>query len=151
MPDSFDFAYAAGILDGEGWIGMSTCPPKGRKRSPVFQCQVAVRMTDRQVPDWLAETFGGRVLELGVSSPRSKRPIFHWSLTGERAAEFCRLVRPHLRVKHRQAELVVRYREDARLNHNRRGGRGVRTPDAEVEIKKTYAAEFAALNGRAEP
>lgn len=147
--DSLDLAYAAGIIDGEGWIGMSTSEPKGKARSPVFQCCVVVRMTDAEVPVWFAEQFGGRVL--AIESKTGGRLIHHWSLTAGRAAAFCRQIRPYLRIKHRQAELVFRYREDERLEHARHGGNGVRVPPAEIAVKREYAAEFAGLNGRAEP
>jgi len=139
-----DLAYAAGIIDGEGYIGISTTPGK---RSTGFKAMVAVGMCDPEVVVWLAETFGGSVY---CYAPRgtAKRGTHRWQVTGETAAVFCRLVRPYLRLKHRQAELLVRYREDQRLDHTRRGGPGGQTPADEVVVKHRYAGDIRALNQR---
>jgi hypothetical protein len=96
-----ELGYAAGIIDGEGWIGSSG--------------------------------------------------VHQWRLTAGQAAEFCRQVRPYLKMKHRQAQLLVEYREDPRLDHTRHGGQGVRTPEAEVAVKHEYKAAFGVLNKRGVP
>lgn len=142
MADPLDLAYAAGIVDGEGYIGITV-----NKRS--IHCKVMVGMTDPEVPAWLMETFGGG---LSFYPPRSsggaKRGLHQWRVTGAKAEEFCRLLRPYLKVKHRQAELVLRFREDARLTFGARRGR---IPDEELALKLAYAADIRALNQRVVP
>jgi hypothetical protein len=152
MHDDVTLTYAAGIVDGEGWIGMSVWEPKGRGKSPVFQAVIAVNMTDAEVPVWLAETFGGKVItiEHPGGPSRNCKPMHMWKLTADRAATVCRLLRPYLRIKHRQAELVIAYREDQRLDFTRHGGRGVRVPSDEIAVKREYAMALKTANARGE-
>lgn len=144
MADAVDLAYAAGIIDGEGYIGITT-QAAAPGRSPQFQAVVNVGMADPEIPLWLAENFGGAVYSY---PPRGTgRGVHHWRLTGPATTEFCRMIRPYLRLKHRQAETVVRYREDARLSH-RRGVRGQPTPPEEIALKHEYASAIKSMNQR---
>lgn len=145
-----DLAYAAGIIDGEGYIGITVLEKDKRRAysSPSFQTVVNVGMADPEVVIWLQETFGGNVHSYGPGSYGTKRGVHHWRLAGPAVTEFCRMIRPYLRLKHRQAELILRYREDNRLNHTRHGGRGVRVPLEETEIKRLYQEEIKSLNQR---
>jgi hypothetical protein len=151
--EQHELAYAAGIIDGEGWIGMSVYvpPPDSRKqKSTVFQCVVCVGMKEPEVVIWLQEKFGGNVHSYEPGRYNSSG-VHQWRLTAGQAAEFCRQVRPYLKMKHRQAQLLVEYREDPRLDHTRHGGHGVRTPEAEVAVKHEYKTAFGVLNKRGVP
>lgn len=118
--------------------------------SPYFQVVVNVGMADPEVVHWLRDTFGGNVHSY-EPRPGAKRGAHHWRLTAGQAIEFLRQIRPFLRLKHRQAELAIAYREDCRLNHIRHGGRGVHIPVDEIALRRQYAADIRSLNQREAP
>jgi hypothetical protein len=103
--------YLAGLTDGEGHISIVFRPKTGVGRTGT-QCYlfVAFTMVDREAIDAIAERFGGAVYALKQESPRWK-PAFRWQATGARAERFIRAVRPYLRVKVRQADIALEFRE----------------------------------------
>lgn len=147
---STDLAYAAGIIDGEGYIGIvlreaGKDKRPGRENSTAsFRTVVNVGMADIQVVNWMKETFGGKV----YSYDYGKKGVHHWKLTGNEAAEFCSLIAPYLKLKRNQAELLMAFRADTRINHTRRGGHGVVVPLEEIELKRDYVSQIRSLNQR---
>lgn len=143
-----DLAYAAGIIDGEGYIGITETKPnyvsgdrKRRQKSPSFICRVTVAMCDPNVPVWLTETFGGTVHSY---PPRKEgtRGSHHWVVQGPTAAAFCELIHGYLKVKRQQAELLMSYYADPRFVFKQRQG----IPDTEIEQRREYVTTVKALN-----
>lgn len=93
-------AWLAGFLDGEGSItySNSTCPT----------IQITCANTDRSVIVFLAEETGlGSVYEMTSKRTRCKK-AWHWKVSA--AHEIKTLldrVRPHLRVKQKQADVAL--------------------------------------------
>lgn len=145
-----DLAYAAGIIDGEGYIGITVLEKDKRRsgRSPAFQLVVNVGMADPEVVFWLREQFAGNVHSYAPGKYGTKRGVHHWRLTGRRAAAFCSLIRPYLKLKFGQADLALAYYRDDRLDHNGRGGPGYRLTDAEIQVRRDYKARIQSLNRR---
>lgn len=106
-----DLAYIAGLLDGEGSF---CCLFLGRDRNrrtchPV----VCVSMTDEGVIRWL-----GDVLSVAVSTHKRRenyRRQFAVRVSGKRAVALCGRLKPFLRVKQKQAELMMTFPADGRL------------------------------------
>jgi hypothetical protein len=93
-------AYLAGIVDGEGYIGLT-------KNKGTYGPRLLVGMTDKIVIDLLHETFGGRLYEDKV---RSGRVLYRWHVVNK--ADLERILSellPHLRAKRAQAELVLEF------------------------------------------
>jgi len=151
-PTLYDLAYAAGLIDGEGYIGITELTPVTRcrgngtrvRKSPQHRIYVTVNMTERAAIEWMHQTFGGHFQPLKQRNPRHKA-VFRWSVTSEAAAIFCEILAPHLKVKARQARLAARfYRE--RLAGNFQGNGGV--PADELALRRNMLAEIKALNKR---
>lgn len=69
------WAWVAGVIDGEGWIGPA---PTARRRKPV----VGVESTDRDVIDRLHELTGvGHVITVKRQRPQHHKPSWRWSVT----------------------------------------------------------------------
>lgn len=98
-------AYAAGMVDGEGHIGLA--PWKGS-----FLPIVVVTNTNKLSIDWFAERFsGGNVLTHEQSNERHKAR-YNWRLSGRRAYTFLREIAPYLVIKREQAALIFAYYDD---------------------------------------
>lgn len=95
-----DAIYLAGILDGEGCVSLGV-----RKRiyvTPTLQ----VTNTDRRLTDWLLCTLGGSVYDHRETRPGRKQ-CYLWSIAGAKARNIIREVRPYLRLKDKQADIIL--------------------------------------------
>ncbi len=112
------YAYAAGIIDGEGSISVSKCNHRKGAANPGYAITIDVAMKDGRVIDWLFGTFGGSVRqESNNPSCYRKSPdgriyknctLYHWYIKCNKAAEVLKRVLPFLKLKKRQAELAIR-------------------------------------------
>lgn len=111
-----DKAWAAGFLDGEGFIGTVECtkshiksgkrPPKNRS----FSAVVHAAQTKRAVIERLHEILGGN-----IGTTRCKTGIvWQWRAYGDNAVIALRMVLPYLIGKSRQAELVLDFQATKR-------------------------------------
>jgi hypothetical protein len=116
--DPVILAYAAGFLDGEGFIGISRSVPKpewhNRARTTRYEPSVVIVNTSHSVLMWFHETFGGNLAsrtsqKAGATGPRKDQ--WKWTVGNRMAADFLKAVAPYLKVKQRQAELVVAFVE----------------------------------------
>jgi hypothetical protein len=151
MATSHELAYAAGIVDGEGTIGVTEVSPshepgdrKRRRKSPSFRAYIGVVMCDPEIPTLMAELFGGTV----HTYPARKvghSPQTHWRIAGERAASACESLLPYLRLKRPQAQLVIDFMSDPRCRfaHTNRG-----VPLADITHRRQYVIESKHLNQR---
>ena len=97
-PSETDYAYLAGIIDGEGCINAY---PNGRS-NPVPR--LTVSMTDAVVIEWLVMFGGSMRLE---SSRTSGKPIWRWTATANPLRVLLPRCLPYLKAKKGQAELLL--------------------------------------------
>jgi hypothetical protein len=109
LPSSkLDLAYAAGAIDSDGHI---SCTRKiGARGAYIYMPRIGIGQINRTVPDWFAATFEvGRVYEIEPKNGRIR--MFIWQAYTAQAASVARLLIPFLKIKVRQAELVVEMAE----------------------------------------
>jgi hypothetical protein len=108
MPDDIaTLAYAAGIVDGEGTIGIRLQNNGAGKFYHTFKVRVA--NTDKDIIEWLTEQFGGSwgTKAAGTNGTRNTKESYHWTLTSGRAGSFLAAIRPYMRIKAPQADLAL--------------------------------------------
>lgn len=132
-------AYIAGIIDGEGTISFRH--PAG---CSTYQVYVAISNTDTRLMHRLSLIYEGQVYQCARELPRHK-PIFKWTLTGERAVSFIKLIKPYLFLKLQQAEEVLAYQElkDSYGIHS-----GVVAPEEFLKEAKVMREAVLILNAR---
>ena len=110
MTRAIDLAYLAGIVDGEGYIGIKKSPPGKRRKTPGYHARIQVRMTDEAAIAFLAATLGGNYYK---ERPNTKggKPLYCWQASNAKAEMILRALMPHLRVKRRCAENVLACRQ----------------------------------------
>jgi hypothetical protein len=124
-------AYIAGIIDGEGHIGLYSCrDKKGWLRSVIGVCN-----TYKPLLDYLKITYGGCISEQRRDPNIKHRPTFGWQIASKSA---CKKVLedtlPYLTIKKEQAILLLEF-------CNTGGWRKMTTRDYEIsrllkELKK---------------
>lgn len=112
MPAETDYAWAAGIVDGEGTIAMTRANPGVNRRKTLgFQVRINVRMTHEPTIRRLHAIFGGTC---GYHKPQNAarhKPIYGWYVGDLLTVQCLRLMRAYLTAKRAQADLVLEFRE----------------------------------------
>jgi len=106
-----DLAYLAGLIDGEGYIGIKKSRPgSGGRVSPSYHARIQVRMVDEPAIAFLAATLGGNYYKESPSAAKG-RPLYCFSASDRKAEHILRTVRPYLRVKAQNADAVLDARD----------------------------------------
>lgn len=110
--------YAAGLIDGEGWIGITS-----RSRGETYEINLKVSMSDKGKPalDALSQMFGGRVTA-DADATEVRRSTFRWQLTGRAAAVALRALEGHLVIKARPCRIALDLAEMVEAAPIGRGG-----------------------------
>jgi len=110
-----DWAYLAGIIDGEGTIRIKLHRqfyPHLNKKYERCYVELSVANTDIRLHAWLKEFFGGRINE-----DRSKRKhagwsrCWHWSLSCSSAVHALERCYPYLVIKKHHAEVAFAFQK----------------------------------------
>lgn len=145
-------AYIAGFVDGEGCVTLSRIYRKDmRNNNPKFvesvwgNVQIGMAHIPKQAEllKEFRDKFGGYYAEFTSKGVNQKDTLF-WRLTSHKASEFLKIILPYLRVKHRQAEIVIRMQE---LTKNNRGKK-TNPSEEEMQERQNLINEIRILNKR---
>jgi len=144
MANETDYAYAAGIIDGDGCIGIYKNKAKSCISGYRYCLSIRVGMSDQLVPLWLKLTFGGS-LSSGCNLGWGNLTMHKWALGSNQALDFLKQVLPYLKTKAKHAELAVQFQEKKRAN---RWSRRKPIPTAVLEAEAILASNIHSLNRR---
>jgi len=142
------YAYAAGVIDSDGCIGIRRSTYAARVRgegtAPIFSTRVCVKQVTPQAVTLLKETFGGSLM-MQKPSARNGRPLHYWEIHSRQAVECLRLLIPYLRIKRIQAEncislyaLVERSKKERVAFGRGHAGSASRDPALTAEMETLY-------------
>lgn len=136
VPRGEDVAYAAGLLDGEGTVGIY------RSKRPtyfIYAVRTSVANTYRPVLEWLASKWGGSIHR---TNRGEGRPCWSWALSSRSAVDFLREVLPYLRIKDRQARLALAFEAHRSAHHH------MRRSEVDIRVYDSLKARISSLNKR---
>lgn len=142
-PKFEDLAYAAGIIDGEGCIGIYGNKDKRIPLGKYYRLTVQVGMSDKEPVEFLYRTFGGSLSEANGRKP-TYRTRYHWCLAARQARKFLELVKPYLKSKQNQAELAITFQGARR----KRGGTPYATTREELICAQEFVDELKSMKRR---
>jgi hypothetical protein len=124
-PDPLLLAYLAGLLDADGFFtirrdtrGMRV---RGDCRCPTFAERIGIKQVTTAGIELLHTLFPGcRHIEMTAKG----KPMYAWEVVDAKAAHVAEALLPYLRIKRRQAELILLLRE-----HKNLGRKALRVPD----------------------
>jgi hypothetical protein len=102
-PTQLDWAYLAGIVDGEG----SICAHSDRRGYLHNYPALHISNTDPRLIEWILDRFGGSIL---LMTKNRNRPFTHIMWTGKRMEPVLVGVLPFLVIKKEQAETALSFR-----------------------------------------
>lgn len=116
-----DIAWAVGLLDGEGCVGIY-------RHRIGYTLRITIGMVHLPTIEHLQNLFGGSVY-LDQGRGGRQRPCWHWYVGAAKAASFLCLVTPYLVTKAEQARLVLDFNaaRPSRSDLSRRDMRDWRT------------------------
>ena len=141
-----ELAYAGGIVDGEGSIGIYPhSGARGENRThPPLRAHVSVSQCDVRLPLWLKARFGGYINEWKPKKDYHRIPWI-WQITGtKQCLPFLETLLPYLMLKRQQAEIAIAFcKQQVNIRH---------LPQAEKEIeyakRLVMVGRIKALNHR---
>jgi len=104
-----EFAYLAGLTDGEGYIGITKTSRKHRNGRFSYQAHISIGMTDHDVLIYLRERTDLGFLYYKPQRQKKHKIALCWWLTAEPCRMLLPKILPYLRVKNKQAEIVLAY------------------------------------------
>ncbi len=153
-------AYAAGVIDSDGSIGIlreTHAMRHQRAGQPTFSERVTIRQIEPEAVDLLHEFFGGcRSVIAGKRD--NQQPLQSLQFVDRQAARLLGEILPYLRIKRRQAELCLELRQlkeesrRARFAYGRGHRGGGRRPESitvAMERVRSAIVELNRVNGRA--
>ena len=97
-------AYAAGIFDGEGYVGIDRVSKSKGSKKIHHSIRIVISQKDGAIMDWLKNNFGGNIYSQRNGTLYS---IYRWRIHSKKAADFLKFVYPYLIIKKRQAKLAI--------------------------------------------
>lgn len=147
MPSETDYAWAAGIIDGEGYIGMTRNKAgTNRRTTESFQIRISVRMTHEETIRRLQGIFGGTVKLAKSCNPSRHRSTFEWYVGDMLTVEVLRVTVKYMTTKKDQANLALEFRNNCFRLHPT--GRGACCAPEVVALRANYFNRLRDLNKR---
>lgn len=142
-------AYLAGIVDGEGYIGIKRSAAVKGSVSPRFYERIQVRMINEDAIRLLRDTLGGNYYRETMAQ-RGMRQLYCWQASDAQAATILRALLPYLRVKKANAIAVLELRTSKTDPLARKRGSPAKRPmDASIiEHRQRLYEHCKALNAR---
>lgn len=141
-------AYLAGLIDGEGYIGLISNPRKGYE-TITYKPVLKIVMTNETMIRWLHQSFGG-YFETRIFKDSNNKMAYGWSLQNRKQVQpFLEKVKPFLRIKKEQAETVITYCKENHILGGQPGLLGGRPLNPqEIEKRKALYEKIRHLNQR---
>lgn len=142
--DSLELAYAAGVIDSDGCIGIRRSDYAMRVRGDATQAIYFERVTVKQVEPAAVDLLNALFpATRGITDPSAKRgrPLHYWHIHSRAAGAALVALLPYLRIKREQAINAIKMREA--LGTQRRWP----VPDIIPGEPLVTATEFANLVG----
>lgn len=137
-------AYLAGIIDGEGYIGITrsktSVSAKGCKRGVSYRLLVCVKMVNPSALYFAQDVTGlGRVKNGTPRQNPKHRNVFTWEVWSRQAASMLKQLKPYLLVKAEQADCAIRFQSIMRM--------GGFLSEGEWDARERMWTECIAYNG----
>ncbi|MGB9151770.1 MAG: hypothetical protein WCD70_01645 [Alphaproteobacteria bacterium] len=147
MPTNVECAYAAGLFDGEGSVGISYRMQSKKSKKQTYSVKASIAMIDEESILWMVSTFGGHYDT--TNRTKGGNVVHRWTLHCRKAADFFEAVLPYLKLKRSRAEAGMKLARMSRKRGAVKGSEGMQPmTDAEIEVQKPLADFIRSANLR---
>lgn len=105
-----DIIYLAGLIDGDGcfFISKRTKPTTNGYHSYMMKLQI--HCIEESLIDWILSVFGGIKVIYNTKQRTGRRTLYGAEFTGFRLTRICEILIPHLKIKKRNAQNMLKIR-----------------------------------------
>ena len=141
-------AYLAGIIDGEGYIGIKKSLWEMEHRKdiycPIYKEKIQIKMKDKEPLILFQKIFGGSIRQEKIKD----KILFCWSVENLKAIKVLKLVYPFLRIKKKQAQICFKLRKnkESYLARKKGGPRGRLMPKRILNYRERLWQQIKELN-----
>lgn len=148
-------AWLAGFIDGEGCLQIQMTNSKRDRHVRSTTCTISISQAEPRtdVLYWLRDRIGGTVNSHGthLRNPKHNKS-YSWSISGANVSAVCDAILPYLKLKKRQAELLIENQATKLSSHmgTRKGTKrdSLRITPEIISLREAQHAELKALNKR---
>ena len=108
MTNKEKLIYLAGLIDGEGWIGISIQKPRNITGNPVYLPNITIKMTDRK-PLEIASSILGKKVYTHKTLPSGLTPYSWRLINAPFVIPALEKLLPFLITKKKVAKVVLKY------------------------------------------
>jgi hypothetical protein len=137
-----DLAYAAGLVDGEGYVTIRRVAATAKRKSPSHEGSLVVEMVEERPIRWLQDRFGGSVFHDTKKKKAYHRSTYKWHLNGTQVLPALKALKPFFKVKQEQARLIIAFYATRTRSAGRRLG------SDEIAIRDKFYLSVRRLNRR---
>jgi len=121
-PTELQYAYLAGIIDGEGCIYIGSHSENAETGARYFTTCIQVTNTDKSLIDWLHAIFGGLSAPYTTSqTPKiHRKKVWVWKVTGKELTHVCQKTLPYIVAKREQLEVMLEMRSTYDIHPSQR-------------------------------
>jgi len=146
-------AYVAGIVDGEGSIGIYENTTTRRRGKSQFYMQVSITNTDKTLLDMIQRRWPSYLPDAPRKRPSPRhKTVWRWRVASRKALSFLRDIRPYLFMKADRADLAIKFQTEIMRQScvgNRTGKCGGQPlSDEEHALRLTYSNAIKEANQR---
>ena len=105
-----DIAYIAGLIDGEGYIGIKKGTIRKDCTNPSYHARIQIRMVDEPAIKFVSDMVGGNYYKEKPNA-QNGRPLYCYQASDKAAAAILETILPYLKVKKQSAETVLQLRK----------------------------------------
>ena len=113
-------SYLAGIVDGEGYVGIKEINKKTLKTwgrvTPSFIAKICVSMQDKEIVELFHKRYGGSFYI--KKTPEGQKNLWSWEISNKQVEKFCKDFLPLLIGKKKQLEHLYLLRKS--INEDRK-------------------------------
>lgn len=135
---SHEAAYLAGVVDGEGHLGIQRIPPKHGGSTPKFYFRAKITNTNLAWLEGIQVWIGGRIGRMDSLKRKNRRPCYDLALNGVEAQTMLSRVLPYLRLKQEHAQIVMRFLDAAQRRRDTNQPSRPSDPAVVAELQALY-------------
>ena len=124
-------SYAAGLIDGEGYIGIIK---DNSNRSYNIRVQISMSDKGKFALERMKDKYGGSISKDNKATNRV-RQAYGWTVTGRKAVELLRIIQPDSMVKKEVINIALRYWNLIEKANKKPNGQVEWTPELEAKAK----------------
>lgn len=109
LPEETMLAYLAGIIDGEGSIGIERLKPTKNRKKDYYVCRLTVINTNEDIMQLLRRYLKGNYDKRKLIPGR--KPCFRWHVFGNELQWALAILEPYIVIKSKQLDVVMNYRD----------------------------------------